>query len=556
MTLQGFGKTKLSWVSWMRYSNHIVLLFLSLAEESSSLIAEEQNTMPTQIEKRANVEIKESKHHGKTLVATKRLEPELPFGLLVFMDEALLVMPTRGSEADMSGAPPEILEPGPQMWTDWWTYRQQPEEVRQRILSLYTDMDCPHAAAVRNYLWQKHEESAEEKRDDDFDKGILSHHIEEFVRFTMVIRFNSVELHPPSEDGSGPGADYGHGLFETACRMNHSCKPNCVWITSQDGRAKEVRAIKTIEEGEELTIDYVGEILEPIPQRRRELLLTKGFTCQCDRCSAEHDDTRRFRCVETKTTGCAGAHFLSQPDLCTEPELLNCDQCGAEASESYVATMLIKETELVKEINALNHEDFDKDDSAERIVQLDPPHHLHTLAEKCYELQGELFSGRGEYKSAAEAYAKQLKCRTAILGDDYPSQASAFCCERLGDALRHVNVEEAEEAYKRTVRHIQLVRGGIADPYSKCALTKLLDVQQRLAQSAPGDLPQLEAVEGIIAAVPGTWDSTECPCSMCGNPSILHEQHGGQTYRYCCEQHKELHIPLVSAAVEESKLEA
>ena len=120
----------------------------------------------------------------------------------------------------------------------------------------------------------------EEKLDEDFDKGILDH-IEEFTRFNMVIRFNSVELCPPSADGSGPGDDLGHGLFETACRINHSCKPNCVWLTTPDGKAKEIRAIDTIEEGEELTLDYVGEILEPVAQRRQELLVTKGFKCDC-----------------------------------------------------------------------------------------------------------------------------------------------------------------------------------------------------------------------------------------------------------------------------------
>lgn len=510
--------------------------------------------MPTFIETRANVKIQESTDHGKTLIATKRLAPQPPFGLHVFTEEALLVMPTRGSEADQSGEPPEILEPGPQMWTDWYTYCQQPEEIRLRVLSLYTDMDCPHAAAIRKYLIQKYEECHEEKRDDDFDKGILCR-IEEFVQFTMVIRFNSVELYPPSADGSGPGCNYGHGLFETACRMNHSCRPNCVWITSQDGRAKEVRAIVAIEEGDELTIDYVGESLEPTPQRRRELLLTKGFMCQCGRCSAEHDDTRRFRCVTHQESGCSGAHFLVQPDLSIEPRLRQCDQCGTVASQCYIDSMLTKELELVEEINSLNNEDFGKEGSAERIERLDPPHQLHCLADKCYELQGELFSGRGEYKSAAEAYAKQLKCRTAILGDNYHSQASAFCCERLGDALRHVHLQEAEEAYKRTVRSIQLMRGGIADPYSKCAIEKLMDVQCRKARTAPEELPQLDVLDGIISTVPGAGECPTSPCDLCGNPSQLYDNRGGHTYQYCCEQHKELHFPLINLG-EEAKVDA
>lgn len=506
--------------------------------------------MPARTATKDNVKIKESEDHGKTLVAAIHLEPEPPFGFHVFTDEALLVMPTRGSEDDKSGTPPKILEPGPQMWTDWWTYLQQPDEVRQRILSLYTDMDCPHAAAVRNYLLQKYEQSQEEKRDDDIDKGIFDR-IEEFTQFAMVIRFNSVELNPPSEDGSGPGADFGHGLFEIACRMNHSCKPNCVWITSQDGKTKEVRAVKAIEEGDELTIDYVGEALEPTPARRKELMTTKGFVCQCDRCAAEHDDTRRFRCVAHQEAGCTGAHLIVQPDLTTEPILLPCDQCGKVAPSSYMESMLIKESELVDEINTLNRSHFEEDkESAERIENLEPPHQLHSLAEKCYELQGVLFSVRGEYKSAAEAYAKQLRCRTAILGDDYHSQASAFCCERLGDALRHVNLEEAEEAYKRTVRHIHLLRGGITDPYSKCAMEKLLDVQNRKARSSPGELPRLDSLHGLLAAVPGPGWCAEATCDMCGNPAQMYEERDGHKYQYCCEQHKKLHFPLAGLATD------
>jgi SET domain len=512
--------------------------------------------MPTLIEQSAPVRIQPSNDHGMTLVATKRLEPELPFGLHVFTDKALLIMPTRGSEGDNSGSPPEILKPGPQMWTDWWAFRRQPEHVRARILALYTDEQCPQAAAIREYLTRNQQKSQDEKQDDDFDKGILGL-IDEFVRFTMVIRFNSVELNPPAEDGSGPGTDYGHGLFETACRMNHSCKPNCVWITTQDGTAKEVRAIKSIDEGEQLTVDYVGQTTEPIPQRRRELMITKGFTCECDRCSAAYDDTRRFRCVNQEQRACPGEHFLSQPDLSALPELLNCSHCGAVAPLSYLNSMLEKEMILVEEINALNKNIFDEVESQERIEHLDPPHSLHCLAEKCYELQGTFFAGRGDYKRAAEAYAKQLRCRTAILGDDYPSQTSAFCCERLGDALRHVNVDEAEEAYKRTVRHIHVLRGGMSDPYARCAIGKLMDIQHQRARSNRCSLPTLEAVAGIIASVPdaiGSSDSIESRCEMCGNPSIVYEEHNGKVHQYCCEQHKTLHVSVLLSCPEESKL--
>lgn len=508
--------------------------------------------MLTKVEQISCVKIKESDEYGKILVATRELEPQLPFGLQLFTDDALLIMPKYCSEQDKSGPPPEILEPGPQMWTDWYYFTQKPRHVRQRILRLYCDMDCPHAEATRDYLMRKKQESQEEKLDEDFDKGILRH-IDDFVRFNMVIRFNSVELNPPAEDGSGPGTNFGHGLFETACRMNHSCKPNCVWITTQDGLAKEVRAIKPIQEGEQLTIDYVGETTEPIPQRRRELLLTKGFTCKCDRCSADYDDTRRFRCANRERTACDGVHFLVQPDLSAVPELLDCSRCRVAASDDYLKTMLEKETSLVREINALNTRELDEAESEKRIQQLDPPHSHHCLAEKCYELQGDLYSGRGDYKEAAEAYAKQLRCRTAILGEDYQNQASAFCCERLGDALRHVNLEEAEEAYKRTVRHIHVLRGGIADPYARCAVEKLMDVKHRRALSDPDNLPKLDAVEGIIASLPDPVpDSPDAPCNMCGNPSVIFVKNCGNNHQYCCQQHRELHCSILSTGFEDA----
>jgi hypothetical protein len=220
--------------------------------------------------------------------------------------------------------------------------------------------------------------------------------------------------------------------------------------------------------------------------------------------------------------------------------------------------MLEKEMILVQEIKALHEDAFDEIESQVRIELLDPPHSLHCLAEKCYELQGELFASRGDYTRAAEAYAKQLRCRTAILGDDYPNQTSAFCCERLGDALRHVNVYEAEEAYKRAVRHIHVLRGGIADPYARCAIEKLMDIQTRRAKSNPAGLPKLDTVEGIIASLPdptGSYDSVECPCDMCGNPSVVYEEHDGKTRQYCCEQHRVLHLSVLQSCRQESKCE-
>lgn len=506
--------------------------------------------------------IEETDSHGKAMVATKKIEPG-PLGLLVFKEEALLAIPTRGTPRDNSGREPEFLAEGAQLWTDWWFYRQQPKGIRDRILRMYKEMDCSPANALRNYLHEQQEKivnntknSQEEKYDygddDDDDDGsgyvdsTVLENIEEFVQFAMVVRFNSVELCPPNEDGSGPGTDYGHGLFENACKLNHSCKPNCAWLTTQDGKAKEIRAIATIEEGEELTIDYVGNALESIPQRRQELLTTKGFICQCDRCSAENgDDTRRFECVNHKNSACPGVHFLHQPSLSSEPELLCCTHCGSFASKAYTESVLKEEKELGEEIQEVDEEagKHGLEEVSGRIAKLRPPHDLHRLAEKCYGLQADLYSSMGYYRAAAEGYAKQLNCRLAILGNNHRSQQTAFCCERLGDVLQHVNVQEAEEAYKRTVRVLQVMRGGPADPYSKCALTKLVTVQSKRVNDEEQTLPHLSCVEGIAESPDGSPE-TNHPCEVCGNPSIF-SQSSFDEFFYCCDEHKRIHLAKV-----------
>ncbi len=398
-----------------------------------------------------------------------------------------------------------------------------------------------HANALRDYL-HHHRSIAEQENTNEeplspSGRYILDN-IEEFVQFTMVIRFNSVELQPPGKDGLGPGKSYGHGLFETACRMNHSCKPNCVWFTTQDGKSKIIRAISTIPKGEELTIDYSGNLLEATPARRDDILQTKGFLCGCERCAANHDDTRRFSCPSCNT----GVHLLHQPTYETRPCLLPCSNCGAIATHDYLNQVLKEEITLVHEINAINEiaDESGLEVVQDRIHKLRPPHKYHGLAEKCYQLQGELHSVQGHYKKSAEAYAKAIDCRISILGKNTMSQGTAFTCEKMGDALRKVNIAEAEEAYRRTVRTLEVMRGSV-DPYSKCAMEKLLAVQTSLCNNHSSDLPLEECLTGIAGCPP----NTDFPCKLCGKPSLVASLKESRTY--CCDFHKQMHSHAVVA---------
>ena len=439
-------------------------------------------------------------------------------------------------------------------------------EISQKQMEMETDNEHPsllmyqmnltaHANALRSYLGHQRKIAANttqhtENGESSTSGRYILDNIEEFIQFTMVIRFNSVELQPAAQDGQGPGTSYGHGLFEIACRMNHSCKPNCVWFTTQDGKSKEVRAVSTIGKGEELTVDYNGNTLDAIPARRDDILQTKGFLCKCDRCAASHDDTRQFTCMTHPESQCKGVHFLNQPTYEETPRLLECTTCGASATKEYMHKVMKEEIALVHEINDINAiADMEGLVTvSERIQRLDPPHKYHSLAEKCYQLKGELHSIQGEFKLSAEAYAKAIDCRISILGADYMSQSTAFTCEKMGDALMYVNIDEAEEAYRRTVRVLEMMRGGAhTDPYSKCAMEKLLTVQTSRTRSDSDSLPQEQCLKGIAAAPDGP-PITDFPCQLCGKPSMTTSAtlFSKNMLSYCCDFHEHVHRRTVT----------
>jgi hypothetical protein len=166
-----------------------------------------------------------------------------------------------------------------------------------------------------------------------------------FVKIASIMRINSFEI------------DGGRCIFAVACRISHSCRPNCV-IELSDSRCI-CRCILPVTEGEELTIEYnLQHRFIPICERRRIHAQTKDFTCHCQRCDAEGDDTRQFPCFDTD---CPGQHscrapldhrplaFADQKYLGVEyeaPHLLACKVCHRLPSWDYQFEQLLKEETL------------------------------------------------------------------------------------------------------------------------------------------------------------------------------------------------------------------
>jgi hypothetical protein len=79
-----------------------------------------------------------------------------------------------------------------------------------------------------------------------------------------------------------------HGLYETRCRMNHSCDPN---TEEGDGLACAViRATRDIAPGEELFCSYLEEDGLEIDKRQTELRWRYRFDCRCSKCQQEARD--------------------------------------------------------------------------------------------------------------------------------------------------------------------------------------------------------------------------------------------------------------------------
>jgi SET and MYND domain-containing protein len=74
------------------------------------------------------------------------------------------------------------------------------------------------------------------------------------------------------------------GIFPSLSILNHSCMPNAVLMYR--GCAVEVRALREIEEGDEICHSYVDSAL---PYSKRQMLLFERyfFSCKCARCLTE-----------------------------------------------------------------------------------------------------------------------------------------------------------------------------------------------------------------------------------------------------------------------------
>ena len=76
----------------------------------------------------------------------------------------------------------------------------------------------------------------------------------------------------------------GRSLYPSASYFNHSCEPNCEVF--ETGSILTIHPTRDIEQGDEVTIAYI-DTKQSLAARRKQLLATYFFHCQCTRCVRE-----------------------------------------------------------------------------------------------------------------------------------------------------------------------------------------------------------------------------------------------------------------------------
>eukprot|EP00741_Cyanophora_paradoxa_P018952 tig00021108_g18295.t1 len=90
----------------------------------------------------------------------------------------------------------------------------------------------------------------------------------------------------------------------------------------------EVRAVRAVEAGEELSIFYV-DLWKPTAERQDWLRTTKFFICDCPRCGSPDEGERFLSGVRCPREACPG-YACPEAD---GPELWRCSACGGRGPE-------------------------------------------------------------------------------------------------------------------------------------------------------------------------------------------------------------------------------
>ena len=184
-------------------------------------------------------------------------------------------------------------------------------------------------------------------------------------------------------------------LFPSVARINHACRPNAHARFHPGTLSMEIKALKAIEAGEEITISY-GKL--DLPHAARQQLYQDGwnFTCTCALCEAPR------------------AHIVSSDARRVRFQQLR-EQLGSLTAETYDARRIV--------------------DWEEEVVRIGEAEGLELLLAEDYERMAYVYAGLGR---VAEARTWAEKARSSLLDWEVVSGGPDNHIRRVEDLVREL----------------------------------------------------------------------------------------------------------------------
>lgn len=136
----------------------------------------------------------------------------------------------------------------------------------------------------------------------------------------------------------------GIGMYVHLLLINHSCSPNTTFSVLPNSPKMYCRAMRDIKKGEEITLSYI-DLYQPRLNRQKELLETKHFFCQCERCSEPMDESidalvEGWFCTDTEcrsTLVCTTVKTTTKKSKrVQEKKVWKCMSCSKEVRDNII----------------------------------------------------------------------------------------------------------------------------------------------------------------------------------------------------------------------------
>ncbi|KAK5745791.1 hypothetical protein LTR17_001293 [Elasticomyces elasticus] len=220
-------------------------------------------------------------------------------------------------------------------------------------------------------------------------------------------------------------------LVSRAWQLNHSCAPSAEAAWNGPGQRLDVRALRAIKKGEEITIPYV-DIYEKAPRRWFAL----GFACNCKVCLPKVSDNEGFQAREIRLTliseGLKTIRAYRDKYACTVSELTK-DIAQAVANDpqtDLVMTSIVKR--LGQRVNQLGI----------WTSELDILYEVQSFTHRARFL---VYGESSDFDSAIDLKGKENTLLSERLGLHHPRTKKAM---REGLALVHEDLGRLTEGFR------------------------------------------------------------------------------------------------------------